>query len=73
MAYHAVEVGWEIMNGKRPEVETELIPVALITQKEVAEGYSGWAVPQTRAAAMGELLFVEQLSKPSQLRVGRSG
>lgn len=44
MAYHAVEVGWEILNGKKPENEFELIPVTLITQKEVAEGYSGWPV-----------------------------
>lgn len=46
MAYHAVEVGWDIMNGKAPEIETELIPVRLITQEDVAKGYTGWAIPE---------------------------
>ncbi|NMB26352.1 MAG: substrate-binding domain-containing protein, partial [Firmicutes bacterium] len=46
MAYHAVEVGWEVMNGNPPEIETELIPVRLITQEDVAQGYTGWAIPE---------------------------
>ncbi|MDC7245316.1 MAG: ABC transporter substrate-binding protein [Sphaerochaetaceae bacterium] len=46
MAYHAVEVGWDVMNGKMPENPIELIPVKLITQKEVKEGYAGWAIPE---------------------------
>jgi ribose transport system substrate-binding protein len=45
MAYHAVEVGWQILNGKPPKNPTETIPVKLITQKEVKGGYSGWAMP----------------------------
>ena len=46
MAYHAVEVGWQVMNGKKPANPTELIPVKLITQKEIAAGYTGWAIPK---------------------------
>jgi len=46
MAYHAVEVGWDVMNGKAPEKKIELIPVKLITQEEVANGYKGWAIPK---------------------------
>jgi len=46
MAYHAVEVGWGVMNGKAPEQKTELIPVKLITKEEVANGYTGWAIPE---------------------------
>ncbi len=42
MAYHAVEVGWQVMNGKKPANPTELIPVKLITQDDVRAGYSGW-------------------------------
>jgi ribose transport system substrate-binding protein len=45
MAYHAVEVGWQIINGKPPKNPTETIPVKLITQKEVKAGYLGWAMP----------------------------
>jgi ribose transport system substrate-binding protein len=45
MAYHAVEVGWQCLNGKPPQKPTEIIPVKLITQKEVKEGYSGWTMP----------------------------
>lgn len=47
MAYHAVEVGWEIMNGNPPEQKTELIPVQLITREDVLAGeYNGWDVPE---------------------------
>ena len=45
MAYHAVKVGWQILNGKPPKSPTETIPVKLITQKEVKAGYSGWVMP----------------------------
>jgi len=47
MAYHAVEVGWQIMNGNPPEQKTELIPVQLITREAVLAGkYNGWDVPE---------------------------
>jgi ribose transport system substrate-binding protein len=46
MAYHAVEVGWDVMNGKKPEKEIELIPVHLITQEDVKNGYTGWSIPK---------------------------
>lgn len=46
MAYHAVEVGWQVLNGKLPKDPIEIIPVKLITQKEVQAGYSGWAMPE---------------------------
>jgi len=47
MAYHAVEVGWKIMNGNPPEQKTELIPVQLITREDVLAGeYNGWDVPE---------------------------
>lgn len=47
MAYHAVEVGWEIMNGNPPKQKTELIPVQLITREDVLAGeYNGWDVPE---------------------------
>ena len=32
------EVGWEILNGKKPENEFELIPVTLITQEGSGRG-----------------------------------
>lgn len=41
MAKKAVEVGYEIMNGKKPEQQTVLIPVKLITRDNVNE-YQGW-------------------------------
>ncbi len=46
MAYHAVEVGWDVMNGKKPANEIELIPVSIITQEDVKNGYTGWAIPK---------------------------
>jgi ribose transport system substrate-binding protein len=46
MAYHAVQVGWDMMNGKQPEKKVELIPVSLVTDKEVAAGYNGWSIPK---------------------------
>ncbi len=41
MAQKAVEVGYDIMQGKKPEKETILIPVKLITRDNVNE-YTGW-------------------------------
>jgi len=44
MAYHAVEVGWEILNGNIPIEKLELIPVKLATREDVLAGkYTGWA------------------------------
>lgn len=51
MAYHAVDVGWQILNGKPPKKPMEIIPVKLITQKEVKAGYSGWTVPDKAKVA----------------------
>lgn len=41
MAKKAVEVGYGIMNGKRPEKDMILIPAELITRQNVAQ-YKGW-------------------------------
>jgi ribose transport system substrate-binding protein len=41
MAKKAVEVGYGVMNGKKPEQETILVPVKLITRENVNE-YQGW-------------------------------
>src|SRR6202022_1934242 len=41
MAQKAVEVGYDIMQGKKPEETTILIPVKLITRDNVNE-YTGW-------------------------------
>jgi ribose transport system substrate-binding protein len=41
MARKAVEVGYGVMNGKKPEQETVLIPTKLITRENVNE-YQGW-------------------------------
>jgi ribose transport system substrate-binding protein len=41
MAQKAVEVGYDIMQGKKPEKDLILIPVKLITRDNVAE-YAGW-------------------------------
>ena len=51
MAYHAVEVGWQVLNGKAPKNPIEIIPVKLITQKEVQAGYAGWAMPDEAKGA----------------------
>ncbi|MBV9490789.1 MAG: substrate-binding domain-containing protein, partial [Verrucomicrobia bacterium] len=42
MAQKAVEIGYNIMQGKKPEQELTLIPVDLIT-KENVEQYKGWS------------------------------
>jgi ribose transport system substrate-binding protein len=41
MAQKAVEVGYAIMQGKKPEKNIILIPVRLITRDNVNE-YTGW-------------------------------
>jgi ribose transport system substrate-binding protein len=41
MSQKAVEVGYEIMNGKKPQETTILVPVKLITRGNVAD-YTGW-------------------------------
>ena len=41
MAQKAVEVGYDILQGKKPGTETILIPVKLITRDNVSE-YTGW-------------------------------
>jgi ribose transport system substrate-binding protein len=41
MSQKAVEVGYEIMNGKKPQETTILVPVKLITRDNVAD-YVGW-------------------------------
>jgi ribose transport system substrate-binding protein len=41
MAQKAVEVGYDVMQGKKPEKDPILIPVKLITRDNVAE-YAGW-------------------------------
>jgi len=41
MSQKAVEVGYNVLQGKKPEQETILIPVRLITRDNVSE-YTGW-------------------------------
>jgi ribose transport system substrate-binding protein len=41
MAQKAVEAGYDVLQGKKPEQETILIPVKLITRDNVSE-YTGW-------------------------------
>ena len=41
MAQKAVEVGAEILKGNKPESDTILIPVKLITRDNVND-YQGW-------------------------------
>jgi ribose transport system substrate-binding protein len=41
MAQKAVEAGYDVLQGKKPEQETILIPVKLITRDNVNE-YTGW-------------------------------
>jgi ribose transport system substrate-binding protein len=45
MAQQAVEVGYDIMNGKTPEDPMILMPSTLITRDNVAE-YKGWSSPR---------------------------
>jgi ribose transport system substrate-binding protein len=41
MSQKAVEVGYNVLQGKKPEQETILIPVKLVTRENVGE-YTGW-------------------------------
>jgi len=41
MAQKAVEAGYDVLQGKKPEQETILIPVKLITRDNVSD-YTGW-------------------------------
>ena len=41
MAQKAVEAGYDVLQGKKPEQETILIPVKLISRENVGE-YTGW-------------------------------
>jgi ribose transport system substrate-binding protein len=41
MAEKAVEIGYNIMNGKKPEQQLTLVPVELITKENVNQ-YKGW-------------------------------
>jgi ribose transport system substrate-binding protein len=45
MAQQAVEVGYKIMNGEKPEESMILMPSTLITRENVAE-YKGWTSPR---------------------------
>jgi ribose transport system substrate-binding protein len=41
MAQKAVQIGYDVMNGKKPAEELTLIPVDLITKDNVDQ-YKGW-------------------------------
>lgn len=45
MAIRGVELGYEIMQGKRPAEPLELIPPKLITPENVGD-YAGWSAPR---------------------------
>jgi ribose transport system substrate-binding protein len=45
MAQQAVEVGYKIMNGEKPEETMILMPSNLITRENIAE-YKGWTSPR---------------------------
>lgn len=45
MAVKAVEVAWDIKNGKKPAEPKILIPTSLITRENVSS-YKGWTKPQ---------------------------
>lgn len=45
MGYQAVQVGYDIMNGKKPNDPTILMPSTLITKDNVAT-YKGWSDPR---------------------------
>jgi ribose transport system substrate-binding protein len=44
-AQHAVEVGYGIMNGKKPQNPMLLMPSTLITRDNVKD-YKGWSSPR---------------------------
>jgi len=45
MAQQAVAIGYDIMNGKKPENPMILMPSTLVTRDNVAE-YKGWSAPR---------------------------
>lgn len=45
MAQQAVQIGYDIMNGKKPENPMILMPSTLVTKDNVAE-YKGWSAPR---------------------------
>jgi ribose transport system substrate-binding protein len=45
MAQQAVQVGYDIMNGKKPDNPVVLMPSTLITRDNVAD-YKGWSAPR---------------------------
>jgi ribose transport system substrate-binding protein len=45
MAQQAITVGYDIMNGKKPENPMILMPSTLITRENIAE-YKGWSSPR---------------------------
>ena len=45
IAQKAVEVGYEIMNGKKPAEPMILLPSTLITRDNVGD-YKGWSAPR---------------------------
>jgi ribose transport system substrate-binding protein len=45
MAQQAVDVGYGIMNGKKPENPMVLMPSALVTRDNVKD-YKGWSSPR---------------------------
>ncbi len=45
MGYQAVQVGYDIMNGKKPDDPKILMPSTLITKDNV-ENYKGWSAPR---------------------------
>jgi ribose transport system substrate-binding protein len=45
MGQQAVQIGYEIMNGKKPDNPEMLMPSKLITKDNVAD-YKGWAAPR---------------------------
>jgi ribose transport system substrate-binding protein len=45
MGQQAVQIGYEIMNGKKPDNPEILMPSILVTKDNVA-GYKGWTAPR---------------------------
>ena len=45
IAQTAVEIGYEIMNGKKPADPMILLPSTLVTRDNVAD-YKGWSAPR---------------------------
>jgi ribose transport system substrate-binding protein len=45
MAQLAVQIGYDIMNGKKPDNPMILMPSTLITKDNV-ENYKGWSAPR---------------------------